>query len=82
MSLIIDDPEVCRLAGSLTHVTGEMLSQVVGDALRAYQAGLNRPPEKASIAGLLAIARKTAVFAPGSYASHADLFYDASGLPV
>lgn len=81
MSLNIKDPEAHRLAQALSEATGESMTRVVVDALKARYALLERGKRKASTEELLAIADRAAAHLKRPYADHAEWLYDENGLP-
>ncbi|PYB72517.1 MULTISPECIES: type II toxin-antitoxin system VapB family antitoxin [Rhizobium] len=81
MSLNIKDPEAHRLAQAIAAATGQSMSRVVTDALRERYAQIEKQKGKASIDELLTIANRAAAHLKQPYADHADLLYDADGLP-
>lgn len=81
MSLSIKDPEAHRLAQAISHATGESMTRVVTEALRERWSKIERRKGRASVEELLQIADRAAASVKGPYADHADLLYDANGLP-
>lgn len=81
MSLNIKDPEAHRIAQAIARATGESMTRVVIDALRARLDVIERQERGASVDELRAIARRAAAHAKRPYADHADLLYDENGLP-
>ena len=81
MSLNIKDPEAHRLAQAISRATGESMTSVVREALRERYARLERRRGKASVEELLAIADRAAALVKRPYLDHAQLLYDANGLP-
>lgn len=81
MSLNIKDPEVYRLAQSISRATGESMTEIVRQALRDRLARIEHEKAKASVEELLAIADRAAAHLKRPYADHADLLYDEHGLP-
>ncbi len=81
MSLNIKDPEAHRLAHAIAKETGETMTHVVTEALRERYHRLQNRKRKASVAELLAIARRAAVHVKRPYLDHAELLYDEHGLP-
>jgi antitoxin VapB len=80
-SLNVKDPEAHRLAQAISRATGESMTRVVTEALRERFAKIEQRKGRASVAELLAIADRAAVHLKPLYADHADLLYDADGLP-
>ena len=80
-SLNIKDIEVYRLASELAHETGESMTQVVKEALRARYAQLTREGTRASTEDLMAIAQRIGSKVKGPAIVHGDLLYDENGLP-
>ena len=81
MSLNIKDPEAHKLASVIAQATGQSMTRVVTDALRQRLAQIEHGKGKASVKELLAIADRASAHVPDRYADHADLLYDANGLP-
>ena len=81
MSLNIKDPEAHRLAHAIAQATGQSMTRVVTDALRARLAQIERHEGRASVEELLAIADRAAALVQRPYADHDELLYDDSGLP-
>ena len=82
MSLNVKDPEAHRLAQAIARATGESMTHVVREALRERHARLERRKGKASVEELLAIADRAAAHVKRPYVDHAELLYDANGLPA
>lgn len=81
MSLNVKDPEAYPLAQAIAHATGQTMSRVVTDALRARYAQIEKQRGRASVEELLAIADRAAAHLKRPYADHAELLYDEDGLP-
>jgi antitoxin VapB len=81
VSLNIKDPEAHRLAQAISRATGESMTRVVTEALRAQLAKIERRRAKASVEDLLAIADRAAAHLKRPYVDHAELLYDEHGLP-
>ncbi|MCL2428880.1 MAG: type II toxin-antitoxin system VapB family antitoxin [Alphaproteobacteria bacterium] len=81
MSLNIKDPEAHKLAQAISRATGESMTSVVKEALRERYARLERRKGRASVEELLAIADRAAGHLKRPYVDHAELLYDANGLP-
>ena len=81
MSLNIKDPEAHRLAQAIARATGESMTSVVTQALRARHAQIESRRGRAGVEELLAIADRAAAHIKRPYADHADLLYDENGLP-
>jgi antitoxin VapB len=81
MSLNIKDPEARRLAQQIARATGETMSRIVTEALRERLSQLERRSGRASVEELLAIAERAASHVKRPYVDHAELLYDAHGLP-
>jgi antitoxin VapB len=81
MSLNIKDPEAHRLAQQIARATGETMTRVVTEALRERLSRLERRSARASVEELLAIAERAASHVKRPYVDHAELLYDAHGLP-
>jgi antitoxin VapB len=82
MSLNVKDPEAHRLAQAIARATGESMTHVVREALRERHARLERRKGRASVEELLAIADRAAALVKRPYVDHAELLYDANGLPA
>jgi len=80
-SLSVKSPEAHRLAQAIARQTGETITQVVTDALRARYDRLPKREHKASVEELLAIAKRAAAHVERPYPDHGDLLYDEYGLP-
>ena len=81
MSLNVKDPEAHRLAEAIARLTGDSLTRVVIDSLRERHAKLEKRRGKASLAELMAIARRASRTVKLPYINHAELLYDDYGLP-
>jgi len=81
MSLNVKDPEAHRLAEAIARLTGDSLTRVVIDSLRERHAKLEKRRGKASLAELMAIARRASRTVKRPYINHAELLYDDYGLP-
>ena len=81
MGLNVKDPEAHRLAQAIARATGESMTHVVVQALRERHAAIERRKGRASVEDLLAIAGRAAALVKRPYPDHADLLYDAQGLP-
>ena len=81
MSLNIKDPEAHRLAQAIARATGETMTRVVTEALGEPLERLDRRNAKASVAELLAIAKRAAAHVKHPYRDHAEFLYDEYGLP-
>jgi len=82
MSLNIKNEETHRLAKELAQLTGESISDAVGQAVRERLERLRK--ERMGLAKrLLAIGEETAPYFTGIYKTveHGDLLYDERGLP-
>ena len=82
MSLNVKDPEAHRLAQAIARATGESMTHVVREALRERHAKLERRKGRAGVDELLAIADRAAAHVKRPYVDHAELLYDANGLPA
>ena len=82
MSLNVKDPEAHRLAQAIARATGESMTHVVREALRERHARLERRKGRAGVEELLAIADRAAALVKRPYVDHAELLYDANGLPA
>jgi antitoxin VapB len=81
MSLNIKDPEAHRLAQAISEQTGESLTKVVIESLRERHEKLEKRKGKASLAELLAIAKRASRAVKRPYVDHGELLYDKHGLP-
>ena len=81
MSMNIKNPEAHRLAQAIARTTGESLTQVVTEALRARYAQLEQRKGKASLEELKAIAERAAAHVHGPYLDHGEYLYGEDGLP-
>ena len=81
MSLNIKDPEAHRLAQAISAQTGESLTKVVIESLRERHEKLEKRKGKASLAELLAIAKRASRAVKRPYVDHGELLYDKHGLP-
>ena len=82
MSLNIKDPEAHKLAAELAKQTGETMTRAVTQALRDQleRVKRRRKPD-ATVADLLAIARRCASTHKGKRNDHNSLLYDDHGIP-
>jgi antitoxin VapB len=80
-SLNVKDPEAHRLAEAIAESTGETLTRAVTEALRERHERLKKRRGKATVAELLAIARRASVHVKRPYLDHAEFLYDERGLP-
>ena len=80
-SLNVKDPEAHRLAQAIAHQTGETITRAVTEALKERYERLRNRQDKASVAELLAIARRSASHVRGVYVDHSEFLYDEHGLP-
>ena len=81
MSLNVKDPEAHRLAQAIARETGESLTRVVVESLRERHAKIKKRKEKASLAELMAIAKRASRAVKRPYVEHGQLLYDEGGLP-
>ena len=81
MSLNVKDPQAHRLAQAIASETGESLTKVVIEALRERHEKIEKRKRKASLADLMAIARRASRAVKRPYVDHGDLLYDEFGLP-
>jgi antitoxin VapB len=81
LSLNVKDPEAHRLAQAIAQATGETLTRAVTEALRERYERLQSRRGKASVAELLAIAKRASAQVKGPYLDHAEFLYDERGLP-
>ena len=81
MSLNVKDPEAHRLAQAIAKETGQSLTRVVIDSLRERHEKLEKRKGKASLAELMAIARRASRAVKRPYVDHGELLYDELGLP-
>ena len=80
-SLNVKNPEAHRLAAAIARETGETLTRVVTEALRARFERLPSRQGKASLEELQAIAKRAAAFVKRPYSDYAEFLYDDHGLP-
>jgi antitoxin VapB len=80
-SLNIKDPEAHRLAAAIAQETGETMTRVVTEALRARFERLPGRQGKAGVEELRAIAKRAAAHVKRPYLDHAEFLYDQHGLP-
>lgn len=81
MGLNVKDPEAHRLAQAISRATGESMTRVVKEALRARYDQIQQRKSRASVEELLVIADRAAVHLQRPYADHAELLYGDNGLP-
>lgn len=83
MSLNIKNEETHRLARELAEITGETLTAAVTEAVRERLDRIRREQNSDLADRLLAIGKDCAAHLKEPYRSidHADLLYDALGLP-
>ena len=81
MSLNVKDPEAHRLAQAIARETGESLTKVVVESLRERHAKIAKRKDKASLAELMAIAKRASRAVKRPYVEHGQLLYDEHGLP-
>lgn len=81
MSLNVKDPEAHRLAQAIARETGESLTKVVIESLRERHAKIEKRKGKASLAELMAIAKRASRAVKRPYVEHGQLLYDEHGLP-
>jgi antitoxin VapB len=81
LSLNIKDAEAHQLAQAIAKETGETMTHVVVEALRAKYKTLEKRKSRATIDDLRAIADRSARLVTKPYMSHAELLYDDNGLP-
>jgi antitoxin VapB len=81
VSLNVKDPEAHRLAQAIARETGESLTRVVVESLRERQAKIEKRKDKASLAELMAIAKRASRAVRRPYVEHGQLLYDEHGLP-
>ena len=81
MSLNVKDPEAHRLAQAIARETGESLTRVVVESLRERRAKIEKRKDKASLAELMAIAKRASRAVKRPYVEHGQLLYDEHGLP-
>jgi antitoxin VapB len=81
VSLNVKDPEAHRLAQAIARETGESLTKVVVESLRERRAKIEKRNGKASLADLMAIAKRASRAVKRPYVEHGQLLYDERGLP-
>lgn len=85
MSLNIKNNEAYTLARELAQLTGQSMTAVVLEALRAQQRQIqNRQQKAARVRELTAIAQRCAVHIkqPAASVEHSDMLYDDAGMPA
>jgi antitoxin VapB len=80
-SLNVKDPEAHRLAQAIAQETGQSLTKVVVESLRERHAKIEKRNGKASLAELMAIAKRASRAVKRPYVEHGQLLYDERGLP-
>jgi antitoxin VapB len=81
VSLNVKDPEAHRLAQAIARETGESLTKVVIESLRARHERLQKRKGKASLDELMSIAKRASRAVRRPYVDHGELLYDRYGLP-
>jgi antitoxin VapB len=81
MSLNVKDPEAHHLAQAIARATGQTMTRVVTEALRARYEHIQQRRSRATVDELLAIADRAAAHLQRPYADHAELLYGEDGLP-
>jgi antitoxin VapB len=81
VSLNEKDPEAHRLAQAIARETSESLTTVVRESLRERHAKIEKSKGKASLAELMAIAKRASRAVKRPYLEHGELLYDDCGLP-
>ncbi len=81
MTLNVKDPEAHRLATAIAEFTGETITRVVLEALRARYAEIQKREGRASLEELTAMAERISQHCREPYVDHAALLYDEHGLP-
>ena len=81
VSLNVKDPEAHRLALAIARETGQSLTKVVIDSLRESYEKLEKRKGMASLADLMAIAKRASESVKRPYVDHGELLYDEYGLP-
>lgn len=83
MAISIRDGETDRLAREVARLTGETLTEAIGNALRERLARMRAQPDGGRVGRLLAIGDRCAGHMRGAFNSgdHGDLLYDEDGLP-
>ena len=85
MTLNVKNAEAYRLARAISDTTGESLTRVVIDALRARHEQIERQrkrPPGALAAEIMEIGRRAAALSKGRpYVDHAEYLYDEHGMP-
>jgi antitoxin VapB len=79
--LNVKDTEAHRLAQAIAGETGDSLTKVVIDSLRERHEKLEKRKGKASLADLMAIAKRASRGVRRPYVDHGELLYDKDGLP-
>ena len=81
VSLNVKDPVAHRLAQAIAQETGQSLTKVVVDSLRERHAKIEKRNGKASLAELMAIAKRASRAVTSPNIDHGRLLYDEHGLP-
>jgi antitoxin VapB len=81
VDLNVKDPEAHRLAQAISRETGESLTKVVIESLREQHAKIEERKGKASLAELMAIAKRASRAVKRRYVEHGRLLYDEHELP-
>ncbi len=81
MSLNIKDPEAHHLAQAIARATGQTMTRVVTEALRARYELIQQRNSRATVDELLAIADRAAAHLRRPYVDHSVLLYGDDGLP-
>jgi antitoxin VapB len=79
--LVVEDEEAERLAGVIAKATGQSISAVVTEALRARAERIPKRGGKASLEELQAAADRISSRIKGPAIDHGAEFYDERGLP-
>ena len=69
------------MAQAIARETGESLTKVVVESLRERHAKIEKRKGKASLAELMAIAKRASRAVKRPYVEHGQLLYDEHGLP-
>ena len=83
MNLNIKNEETYKLAAELAELTGETMTKAVTIALCERLDRLRRRKRKATVAEMMEIGKRCAVYIkePISSLDHGDFLYDERGLP-
>jgi antitoxin VapB len=83
MSLNIKDPQIHQLARELASLTGESMTQAIGEAVKDRLKSVRnaRRKKRMSVEEMLALGKRVRSKMKGPLVDHAELLYDDRGLP-